>query len=1373
MLHETAARLWCSNLRRARFILTQGLMALLLILVQCAPSHAQFAANNKPTPTATKKPTPTATKKPTPTATKKPTPTATKKPTPTGTKTPTPTATEKPTPTATEKPTPTATEKPTPTATEKPTPTATEKPTPTATEKPTPTATRKPTSTPTRAPAPTPVGPEPGLKDPVGSASNYQSLRADDLTFFTLDSGRIFQPYTYQIDNANRLSSLLNIPLTSLFESNPGFLLTASGRVSTQDRDDVVAADTSPCSTDRNNQCVRIRLMPGLNPRVVELPGPLAVPSSFQGPPLIALAAGDLDQVPDAEGVDHDDVAVAWASNVSADQSTVDVNLAVVNYTSEKPVVTVLPNAVRLFPGLLRSGQNPLTDQLFAVAMGDFAGDGQTELALAAITGGGEFEGQFWRLQIYRYSRTSLTSAPVLTKVSDAVYNYISVLGRDIGFTPTISLVAGDFKGDGKKDELMVALNLRVLPFGSTSFSRNFLKLIELDSNLRQSEGGEALTEIQNLDGMTNQTRIKAVPGLFVFDPARGLGLYGRQVAVAYNDRRRLDDPSAAQRLNIETYSISPNLRTISPLTAPLHLDNKGVDTSFDLVAGGFAVNGRMGDPTWSLAVSQLKVQPRQTVNSLSMVRPSGGLGNPTGLSVTSTGGNTACSSCPFSSPSNRLRWSLTADDYQGRSVRFGAPVHFRINRLVNTDFVLQEPPKHAYWDPKDQKVVNVSRFPTIQTSLKTMEGRTFEGKSKDTSGYSIGGSVKISASASAQAGESNTIGSAKISVDVANKTSYNYDWNHDTYNSNYSERTLTEATAAENDDVVTGRLQTFDIWRYRVLGVPKVTAQSENPPKEFQANAFYDIVLPGPELKFSAGGLDLDWYHPLHENGNILSYPAPSDGTFNPTDLGTFDIPCPSADKSKCNADGTLTVSEPIIPSSQRFVNATSESIAIDYGNKTGSGDSIKTDHKLANSTDVKAGVSVQLGGKENNVTKSGSVEVNFSAGGNWSNLNTTDSITTNKTGITVGRTSIASKEAYAFYPVFYATEDGTIKVAHAADPLGSNAGKSFWSNLYGKKADPALNLPLRFTREGTAWIPNRDISRKQIRGFYLLTVQPNPITGQFDILGLTPVTGDKVRLSVQVYNYSTGVAFSDCEVKFSAIKYNPIDNTESGPLLAIGTTHVSLNPRGNTAAQVIWDTTKFGPATQSASQTYRIYVQLNYNGAIDEIYPPEDPNQIYGPGLPKGLDPGQNDEGFGYATVMAPAVGSLTASQTTKAPLHLYLGSQALKVGGPQGYTADAGLLVEQAGAQVALRVQVCGSQPSRDIADVVVFDGPPAEGNVVAWKRVPVTDGEQCDYAWFQWVPSVRGEHTLVTEVLQDQDDPQPGQNQASLNVEVVGP
>jgi len=54
--------------------------------------------------------------------------------------------------------------------------------------------------------------------------------------------------------------------------------------------------------------------------------------------------------------------------------------------------------------------------------------------------------------------------------------------------------------------------------------------------------------------------------------------------------------------------------------------------------------------------------------------------------------------------------------------------------------------------------------------------------------------------------------------------------------------------------------------------------------------NPFYDVVFPGQTINFKASGLDLDWYQPLHENGNILSYPGPANGAFSPTDVGLME---------------------------------------------------------------------------------------------------------------------------------------------------------------------------------------------------------------------------------------------------------------------------------------------------------------------------------------------------------------------------------------------------------------------------------------------------------------------------------------------------
>jgi len=88
--------------------------------------------------------------------------------------------------------------------------------------------------------------------------------------------------------------------------------------------------------------------------------------------------------------------------------------------------------------------------------------------------------------------------------------------------------------------------------------------------------------------------------------------------------------------------------------------------------------------------------------------------------------------------------------------------------------------------------------------------------------------------------------------------------------------------------------------------------------------------------------------------------------------------------------------------------------------------------------------------------------------------------------------------------YPVLYTTLDGTIKVAFAADPLASHSGENFWIDDYGALPDPALNLPLRFEQSGSQWVVNDQSSRKQIRGFFVMSQDPEPVTGEYDILGL-----------------------------------------------------------------------------------------------------------------------------------------------------------------------------------------------------------------------------------------------------------------------------
>ena len=399
------------------------------------------------------------------------------------------------------------------------------------------------------------------------------------------------------------------------------------------------------------------------------------------------------------------------------------------------------------------------------------------------------------------------------------------------------------------------------------------------------------------------------------------------------------------------------------------------------------------------------------------------------------------------------------------------------------------------------------------------------------------------------------------------------------------------------------------------------------------------------------SGGLNFDWYQPAHENGNILSYPPVTSQTFTPSDLGPFTLP-----------DGT-EVTDLLVPASLLGWDGTSGTIALTFSQQSGGGGTRSSSHKFQSSLDVKVAVTAKaafFGSKEE---ASASYGFNVHGGFNIASLDTTDSTTNTSTGITLNRAPGNSNQAYTFAPVFYYTQDGTIKAAHAVDVLGSASGRSFWVNHYGQKPDPALNLPLRFTitnLSSNTWGPNPDSSRKQLRGFFLRQPTLNPATNDYDYLSAASTAGDTVRIEVNVYNYSVSQRFSNCLVRFYAVPYDSTTDRESASRTQIGETVVSLNPLDMTPAVLEWDTTGFGPTQSGDLSSYRIYVVLDPENEIDEIY--ETDTTGFGANSSTCADPvssgtascnpGQNNEGWGLISIAAPDTVSLAYCASPTGP-------------------------------------------------------------------------------------------------------------------------
>ena len=653
------------------------------------------------------------------------------------------------------------------------------------------------------------------------------------------------------------------------------------------------------------------------------------------------MVVGDLDKVADKNGVNHDEVVLAYAQG--APPGSLQVNLAVLNYTSTQPInasqplfVTQVLSPYPIDKPLDHQAHTQISE-LFSVAIGDFDGDGQNEIALATLGPGSSSQ---INLSIFRYVHKLLTDTPSLVLVSSQEFGF---LANDS--VPTISLVAGDFAGTHKKAELALALETYE-PDDQAVF--NDLYVIDVEPT-----AADPTKLIATVKGHTGElpgigiapnepTRIKALAGLFYYDPEHGFDLYRREIAVVSASQNSLDVTFALLTIDNDDWDFQLSAST----------QNGNSSTSFTVTAGALSPSPSIDSPVWQIAIESFTGRGAREIDEYS---PPPAYSFPQSQPVLTNDWLWPCALCNDMDDGS-LRPPLQAYDYRGRTVLLGAPFRITFDNLINTDFVLQEPPKHAYWDEAQKKLVIVSRVPGINVSMTNKQGVTFSGMSTDTSAHSEGGSDAVSAGASAGGGFLGLF-DVSASVETSEKSSYNYETNKSSYNSNYSSRSLSEAESTDNDDFISGRMQGMNIWRYRVLGVPGTVAGKT-------VNTFYDLLLPGTTVKFNGSGLDFDWYQPLHENGNILSYPSASSNdpssppAFSPPDLGTYEIPCPQPGAPDCK-NGKVSVSGAMIPATAEFISGTSGSIGLDYSNNTGSGNTLSYQHTTGTSTDVKVGFS------------------------------------------------------------------------------------------------------------------------------------------------------------------------------------------------------------------------------------------------------------------------------------------------------------------------------------------------------------------------------------------------------------------------------
>lgn len=1249
-----------------------------------------------------------------------------------------------------------------------------------------------------------PSAPSVAQTSPTDDPAGDYSMWRDDEVFVPLPSAiyNRLESYAYEYHPTDQwLPGLYYCGRTAADGSQMG---AASGRIMSAFSDQVVVAFPGWMEGQASGD-VEVRFADGCDPatRLVDGGPPAWVGLSSALPALadpvaghpswFDITTGDLDRrQSSAEGVGpglalRDEVVVAYASPYAATPGTFRLVVAVLDYTdASRTDPSVNPSASVIIPAAIPSdialtGLDVASIPL-SVTTGDFDGDTHKEIAVAYLNGLTTIG-----VSVLRYSTVeteggavthSLSLAHTVTSTADTLPGYMWGASRWVG---PLDAATGDFNGDGK-DELSVGATAHgKMALLQTATGLN-LKTFRFDADLAITQvDPNSIGTVAALDLGTFGMNVQLASGLYKFapspDPLTNYGPNRRQLAVAFNDG------TGAAIVGTAFYdgNLVPTFGTAQTIPAAGRLN-------FWMAAGGF--NGlRSGvtaaDVVWTLAISTW-ADNGQMIYLFDPDPVSGNLSSPAYsklLTFTANPSKSTSVAPVVAYDHGRLKTMPEGESaFRGDSVYLSPPVHIILDGYINADYILQEPPKHVYWDPTGGidgrgAVVNVSAQDTFKLGRKE---ETTVGVTKsvhDIYDHSWGVSETVSATLSYGGG---LWVPPKFEASLKETVGYDYDDHQDDYNKNTSQRTVSLSLAAVRDDAISYRVQTIDVWRYYVFGA-EFQDLDGNP-----LLGFFDITAPRPaEDDLVPGAAYTDWYQPVHENNNILSYPAPTDGTFTPSDMGSFQVPCTDISGETCDKDPdtgkpltTMTVTGPLLDRAAWVWGGISGEQELRDTRQSTTGTERKTSKTLTANTDLKMTVRGRI--PFTALWKAEiSADIAFHGKWSWGDANSTEATTTELTSIWLNVPPGNTSMAYKFYPLFYVTTDGTTKAAFAVDTTGTS-GEAFWDDIYGNQPDPALNLPLRFNAKplgslDTTWEPNTASNRKLIRGFFVRHAEPDLTTGEYTEYSGPPSSGETVRLEARVYNYSTkeGVGTGyDTKPLTVRFEYVELDGTqELLPRTPIGTTTVqTIAPRGMETAAVNWTIPTFSDAF---SKNYRIYVVLDPDNAIpNEKYETESAaSRTYcysNCGNPASyIDPGQNNEGYRQMTVL-PAVATHPRYTT---PGDVHLKSDALAAINPRGKLTTKNVQA-YVGLPLQIRVRIDTDQPGADYQHLLVYDGDPNAGGTVIADIAAYTGNPDGNEVWIEWTPTELGPHRLYAKVVESGLDPTAGNATSDvLKVEVI--
>ena len=1080
----------------------------------------------------------------------------------------------------------------------------------------------------------------------------------------------------------------------------------------------------------------QVKTVKGANERTVVFPSsPPNINNMYELFYDVKMAVGDLDGYP----------VLVGDKQIYRDEIVVVHSGSVVDYETRVVTVTVLDHDLNvLATENITARMNDWTGT--SVTVGNFCGDGKMEIAVAYPMKSDWERGIYLEndihLALYTFSRDA--SGSRLEKKHSLATNKDSA--------PILE--PGDFDGDGF-DEIALHVGDIVVYSATSGFQlvKNGAEIVS---------GGNDMAA-----------------GLFLFDPATNHGFNRRQLAVTAT--ANIGGRSVP---HLKIYGFNSDLSQIQ-LGGELTVDPGSITFYQGLAAGNFVGNQDLTDkpsPTMDLALLVntmdnnthffcIDVAPFAPIDNDNDGEvdedPVDGINNDGDAQTDEDPAETATYTLSqkyyqnFGPIIGASQWGsaplpIVAYDASGDSIRLleDEAAHISLKNVIIPEYIIEEPPKHIDILPDDPNnpagtwsVVNISKDSKFYVEFRDSQGVVFSNSIKDTSSVNTGGSHSFGATASAGGGFLG-IFSFNASVGTENKWTRDYNVNQSSLEKDYQTKTISFSGQTNSDDFIKYSERAIDIWRYPILG-QKVTLSTPD-----DGYGFLEIVLPARYRRHEKAGSSLDWYQPRHEPGNILSYPKYAGGI--PDDVGSFFV-------NGQEVNNVMNVVTTV------GVDGNSKIQDISWSNESGNEQEKTYNTTLGHSSDINTSVSASVNFFAS-VSTDTHYNTNFHDSNSWGRSTICAHTQTSSHGIKINvPVPRGTLHAYEFTPFVYVTTAGALKVKHYADP---DLTVNWWTQQYGLKPDPALNLPKKYTISGGNFVPQTDLTqRAQMKGCFLRATAVNPVTGLKDIHNAAIKHGENVELVARIYNYSL-VASGPFKVRFEYIENDGVNQySYTGTPVLISEANVpNVGARDMIEVAVVWYTNSglMSNFVPGSNKYYRFVVTVDPDNWVDEIHEKDAVATVNGAQYTHCNNVGYWPWGSG---VMVYSGTPLQAGGETSDPdISLEDDSLAIEVSDGDMATEDPVVL---GGNTYTLRARIASNRVFEHNRFVSFYNGDPNQGGeLISAETLHGLYVGDTD-VMVEWTPPAEGAYDIHVEVTEDVTETDISNNSDALIVYVGYP